>query len=83
MKFNNNSYEELETTINILYSDSCLEIYTSKKSVYERLEKKLNKPNDTYYIKDKICGGRWKIPFSDKRKITSVLSRPLLIGSMK
>lgn len=81
--FYNTIYEEQETIISIDYYGSFLDIYTSRKTTYLRLENKLGKPNKIYYIDNKICGGRWKISFSDKKKLTSILSRPLLIGNIK
>lgn len=80
--FYNTIYEEQETQVNIDYSNSMVDIYTSKKLTYNRLENKLGKPNKIYYINNKICGGRWKVDFSEKRKLTSILSRPLLIGNI-
>ena len=50
---------------------------------YNKIKAKIGEPSNTYYLKKKICGATWKIPFSEKRKITTVLSRPLLIGSVK
>lgn len=79
----NSNYEEQETIVNIDYYNSKLHIYTSRKITFERLKEKLGKPNKEYLVKNKITGGKWEIPFSDKRKITSVLSRPLLIGNIK
>lgn len=82
-QFYNTSYDEQETQINIDYSNCMLDIYTSRKITFNRLENKLGKPNQIYYIDNKITGGRWNILFSDKRKISSILSRPLLIGNIK
>lgn len=83
MKFFNTNYEEQETQINIDYCNSELDIYTSRKMTFNRLEKKIGKPNQIYYTEKKVSGGRWKIPFSDKKRLTTILSRPLLIGSIK
>ena len=83
-QFYNTIFEEQETQINISYSQSELEIYTSRKSIYLKLHNKLGEPHKTYYSKSKkITGGIWKIPFSDKKNLTSILSRPLLIGNIK
>lgn len=81
--FYDTSYEEQETQINIDYSNSMVDIYTSRRNIYERLESKLGKPSEIYYIGNKVSGGRWKVLFSDRRKLTSVFSRPLLIGNIK
>lgn len=82
-KFYDTNYEEQETQVNINYSDSMVDIYTSRKMTFDRLKFKLGDPDDTYCISGKVTGGRWKVPFSEKRKLTSILSRPLLIGNIK
>ena len=76
-------YEEQETNINISYSESKLIIYTCRKNTYKKLLSKLGEPNKKYFIKNMISGGTWEIPFNEKKKLTSILSRPLLIGSIK
>ena len=81
--FYNTNYEEQETLINIDYSNSILDIYTSRKLTFNRLKNKLGEPYKAYYMNNKVCGGRWKVDFSDKKKLTSILSRPLLIGNIK
>ena len=60
-----------------------MRVYTCRKIVYEKLQKKLGQPTKIYYIQGQISGASWNIPFSEKRKLTSVLSRPLIIGQMK
>lgn len=82
-KFYNTDYEEQETNITIDYSNSTVTLYTSRKTNYERIKSKLGDPNKIYYIKKRITGGRWDIPFSEKKKLSSVMSRPLLIGNIK
>lgn len=75
--------EEQETLINIINIESVVKIYTSTKVVYERLLLKLGKPDRVFTTQGQISGAEWTIPFRDKRKITAVLSRPLLIGNRK
>lgn len=82
-KFYNTILEEQETIINIDYYEGFLELYTSRKAIFERIEKKIGIANKIDYTNGLISGGRWKIPFSDKKKLTSLLSRPLLIGNIK
>lgn len=76
-------FEEQETIINIDYFKSELSIYTSRKSIYLRILHKLGEPNEKFYIENKLCGARWIISFTDKKLITSILSRPLLIANIK
>ena len=80
---NNTNYEEQETTILIDYAGSMVSVYTSRKMTFNKLKSKLGNPTKVYYVKKKISGGTWEIPFSEKKKITTALSRPLLIGCVK
>ena len=79
-QFANTSSDEQETIINIDYSTSVVYVYTSQRTVYQRLVKKLGQPQNIGYIKNKIVSGSWNIPFKDKKIITQILSRPTLIG---
>lgn len=65
--FYNTNPEEQETTINIDYYKSNVNIYTSKKAIYNRIIKKLGEPSNTFYTDKKISGANWIIPFSEKK----------------
>ena len=80
-QFANTGSDEQETIIKIDYSSSIVYVYTSQRTVYQRLVKKLGQPQNIGYIKNKIVSGSWNIPFKDKKIITQILSRPTLIGS--
>lgn len=85
-KFNNfylTDLKEQETIVNIDYYQRVVYIYTCRKSVADRLRSKLGEPQKIYYIKNKISGIRYEVPFGNKKELTSILSRPLLIGNMK
>lgn len=82
-KFYKTRLEEQETIINIDYLASKVNLYTCQKTIYDRLVKKVGKPNRIYYANKKISGGSWQIPFEDKKNITHILSRPTLIGQRK
>ena len=83
MKFYNTIPEEQETLINIDYFDKVLNIFSSRKSVIQRLCAKLGEPSKMDYINNSITGASWKINFEDKKKINIALSRPTIIGQMK
>lgn len=83
MKYYNTLPEEQETIINIDYFARVLHIYSSRKSVIQRLYIKLGEPNKTDYINKHIASASWNIPFADKKRINIALSRPLLIAQMK
>lgn len=82
-KFYNIDYEEQETIININYCKKEICLYTSRRAVYDRIIKKIGEPTRKYYTDKKISGANWTIPFENKRSITTILSRPTLIGNMK
>jgi len=82
-QFGNTIIDEQETIISIDYGASVVNVYTSRKPVYQRFVNKLGQPHQIGYIKNKIVSGSWAIPFAEKKKITSVLSRPTLIGGKK
>ena len=75
--------QEQEAIINIDYYKKEISIYTSRRTVYERITKKIGGPTKQYYTDKKISAASWIIPFKDKKIITSILSRPTLIGNMK
>lgn len=79
-QYANTTIDEQETIINIDYGKSLVHIYTSQRTVYQRLVKKLGTPTKIGYIKNKIVSGTWLIPFVQKKSITQILSRPTLIG---
>lgn len=81
--FYNTAIEEQETVIIIDYFESKLKVYTSRKSIYKKICRKIGEPNETYYTNGKISGAKWDIPFSDKKTISAVLSRPTLIANIK
>lgn len=82
-KFYDTNYEEQETILNIDYVNSELSLYTSRKAVYNRIQSKLGEPTKAYYTNKQVSAGKWIIPFDNKKCITSILSRPTLIGNMK
>lgn len=78
-KFANIINDEQETIINIDYTTNLVYVYTSQKSVYKRLVKKLGTPNKIGYIRKKIVSGTWAISFENRKTITQLLSRSTLL----
>ena len=83
MKYYNTNIEEQETQINIDYYSKKLNIYSSRKSIIERLYKMLGEPTKIHYINKSITSACWIISFSDKKRMSKALSKPILIGQMK
>ncbi len=64
---------ETETTINILYQEKILSIYTNKVDLQKQLIKICGNPEKEYKIKRSIVGSRWNISLNDKSKITKLI----------
>lgn len=66
--------KEQETTVNLDYFLEIVDIYTSRKEVYRTLEKALGDPDRKSFVKGKVVGGCWRIPFSEREKIRKIFS---------
>ncbi len=65
--------KETETTINILYFERLLSIYTNQIDLQRQLNKLLGEPKREYKVKRSIVGSVWEIPLEDKSKISKVV----------
>lgn len=65
--------KETETTINVLYSENILSIYTNKVSLQKQLNKLIGEPTKEYMMKRSISGSVWEIPLKDKNTISKVV----------
>lgn len=65
--------QEIETVINVLYSEEILSVYTNKVDLQRKLNKILGEPTTEYKIKRSIVGSVWEIPLSEKIKISKLL----------
>ena len=65
--------EEMETTINVLYNENKLSLYTNKVDLQKKLNKLLGEPTKEYKIKRSIVGSTWDIPLKEKDKITKII----------
>lgn len=64
---------ETETTINVLYDEKIISIYTNKVDLQRKLNKIIGEPSKEYKIKRSIVGSTWKISLEDKAKIQKVI----------
>ena len=64
---------EIETTINVLYGENKLLIYTNKVSLQRELNKILGEPKKEYKLKRSITGSIWEISLDEKSKISKVI----------
>lgn len=58
-KIGSNDYTE--TTINVLYSENILSLYTNKVKLQRQLNKLIGEPTKEYKIKRSITGRLWEI----------------------
>ena len=66
---------EMETNINVIYSENVFEIYTNNVSLQRQLNKIIGEPTEEYKIKRSIVGSKWKISLDDQSKINKIVLR--------
>ena len=64
---------ETETTINVLYSENLLYIYTNKVTLQKQLNKLIGEPTKEHMVKRSIVGSTWEISLDDKTKISRMV----------
>ena len=64
---------ETETTINVLYSENILSIYTNKVSLQKKLNKLLGEPKKEIMYKRSISGSIWEVSLDEKTKIQKII----------
>ena len=64
---------ETETTINVLYSEQIISIYTNKVSLQKELCKIFGEPKKEYIKGKSILGSCWEISFKEKSKISRMI----------
>ena len=67
------SKSETETTINVLYSENLLYIYTNKVNLQKQLNKLIGEPTKEHIVKRSIVGSTWEISLDDKTKISRMV----------
>lgn len=65
--------EELETTVNVLYGENVLSIYTNKASLQRELCKILGKPKKEYKRGKSVLASNWTISLEEKSKISKMI----------
>lgn len=64
---------ETETTINVLYNEKILSIYTNKVDLQKQLCKTLGKPTQEYIKGRSIVASRWDVSLNEKTKISQMM----------
>lgn len=74
MKYIRTAIAEQETTINVLYDEQIIKIYSSRVDVIKLLTKQLGEPTIKYKkSKSYWSGASWDIEFNDLKKIEKIL----------
>ena len=74
---------EMETNINVIYSENIFEIYTNNVSLQRQLNKIIGEPTEEYKIKRSIAGSKWKISLDDQSKINKIVLRAKIFENKK
>ena len=64
---------ETETTINVLYKEQIIVVYSNNVSIEKQLYKILGKPKEEYIKGKSILGSIWEVKFSEKNKIRNMM----------
>lgn len=64
---------EIETTINVIYGENILSVYTNKVDLQKSLCKTLGKPTQEYKRGRNILASRWDISLEEKSKISQMM----------
>lgn len=64
---------ETETTINVLYKENMLSIYTNKVDLQKQLCKTLGEPTKEYIKGKSIMASRWDMSLNEKSKISKMM----------
>ena len=64
---------ETETTINVLYKENMLSIYTNKVDLQKQLCKTLGEPTKEYIKGKNIMASRWDMSLNEKSKISKMM----------
>lgn len=82
MKYLEIPTEEQETTINILYEEQIVKVYSNRKEVVQGLTKSIGKPTKKYRKgKTYWCGADWDIDFCDLEKIKNILNSEIFVDN--
>lgn len=65
--------EELETTVNVLYGENLLSIYTNKANLQRELYKVLGEPRKEYKKGKSVLASNWVVSLDEKSKISKIV----------
>lgn len=71
---------EMETTINVLYEENVISVYTNKPDLQKQLCKSIGEPEKEFKKGKSILASRWLIPLSEKSKISKMMLKANIFG---
>lgn len=71
---------EMETTINVLYEENVISVYTNKPDLQKQLCKSIGDPEKEFKKGKSILASRWLIPLSEKSKISKMMLKANIFG---
>lgn len=74
--------DEQETIINIDYCEKIIKVYTTRKSVADRLNKKIGEPTKVYSNDDRIYAVLYERNLFEK-DVAKFFSKMLMVGSFR
>lgn len=72
-KYKEPNKSEIETTINVLYEENLISIYTNKVNLQKQLYRILGEPKKEYIKRNFIIASVWEISLEEKSKITQIM----------
>lgn len=64
---------ETETSINVLYKENILSIYTNKVDLQRKLNKVLGEPTKEYIRGRSVIASKWDVSLNEKTKISRMM----------
>ena len=74
-KYKEPKIEEMETIINVLYSENIISIYTNNVKLQKKLNKLLGEPKREYILQNYISGSVWDILIDDKKSMDIIMNK--------
>lgn len=71
---------EMETTINVLYEENVISVYTNKPDLQKQLCRSIGEPEKEFMKGKSILASRWIIPLSEKSKISKMMLKANIFG---
>ena len=80
MKYYRTEQADQETTINILYDEQIIKIYSSRPEIIKQLTNEIGEPTIKYRkSKTYWSGASWKIQFADIERVRKILNKEIII----